>query len=197
LDHWMAERSAPGRRASGWRLALPPVAPFQLASLEPVRVAAALLLLLLGLWLARWDHPSRGRSEQQGDGRAVAAAAPLTGVESSAIQPRRGEIAKPRATPWESSRRRSLALKGRNSSIPPLQGSTDRPPYGPRALPWALLSRPFGAEGARLRHHGSQSQDLARGDLAYVNGYAVAGTLLRPAISRDERDTIERSVRGT
>jgi hypothetical protein len=67
-------------------------------------------------------------------------------------QARRAEIGKPRAKPWGlRPNTNTKALKGRDSPrftdiIPPFQGSAVVTLSFPRASPWAVVSRPFGAQ---------------------------------------------------
>ncbi len=64
-------------------------------------------------------------------------------------RPEGAATSQPRATPWDRIGWRSLSpdrAKHRRARVPPCQGSRSPGRPGPRALPWAELSGPFGAE---------------------------------------------------
>ena len=74
-------------------------------------------------------------------------------------QPQRGVTRQPRATPWvgnhnipEAPKGRHPAATNRTSVVSPLQGWKHRVERQPRALPWAVELRPFGAEPQRASH---------------------------------------------
>ena len=80
-----------------------------------------------------------------------------------ALPPRRGMIIEPRATPWVWHHKETPALKGRHKDWPDKGGRTVKengfvisPFQGlymsrclPRALPWAVICRPFRAKNVR------------------------------------------------
>ena len=115
-------------------------------------------------------------------------------------QPQRGVTRQPRATPWVGGHTTHEALKGRHSAgtnrtsvVSPLQGWKHRVERQPRALPWAVELRPFGAEPQRTSRTFRFLCDLARrvafislclfAFLAANSAFAQEPQVQRPAVA--------------